>query len=177
MAKQKIITLSGKARHGKDLSCNIIKKILQEKGKRVLMINYADFLKYLASEYLNWNGRKDEKGRTILQELGNEKVEKFPCFWVDTVINITKLFEDDYDYVLIGDCRFPHDINRWKEEGYDIFPIHVERLNYDNGLTKEQKNHPTEVALNDFKFMVNIKARSLNELESEIKRHVINLIT
>lgn len=176
ISKQTIITISGKARHGKDTSAKIIKKILEEKGKRPLKINYADFLKYLAAQYLNWDGKKDAAGRTILQQLGNEKVHRFPTFWVDTAINIAKLFEDDYDYVIIADSRFPHDITRWIDEGYKIVPIHVERLNFDNGLTAAQKKHPSETALDNFNFAIKIRINTLRQLEAELRRKIMHLI-
>ena len=176
VSKQIIITVSGKAQHGKDSTAEIIKNLLEENGKRVLRINYADFLKYLASQYLGWDGNKDEAGRTTLQQLGNEKVQRYPCFWVATVINIAKFFEHDYNYIIIADCRFPHDINRWREEGYTIIPIHVERLYFDNGLTDEQKSHPTETALNGFNFAVNIKTETLDELEKEIRVNLMGLL-
>ena len=140
MSKQTIITFSGKARHGKDSSAQITKQIIEGNGKKALVINYANYLKYLATQYLGWDGNKDEKGRTLLQQLGTEKVRsKFPNYWVDNVINVTKIFEDDFDYVLIADARFPNEIKRWKEEGYNLITVHIERLNFDSGLTEEQK--------------------------------------
>jgi len=170
MGKQTIFTFSGKAQHGKDSSVEILKRIIESRGEKALAINNADFLKYLARQYLGWDGNKDVKGRTILQQLGTEKVRtRFPNLWIDTVINIAKIFEDDYSYVLIGDCRFPNEIKRWQEEGYIVIPTHVERLNFDNGLTEEQKNHPSETALNHFEFAVNLKAETLDDLEKEIR--------
>ena len=171
MNKPEIITFSGKARHGKDSSVQILKQLLEEQGKRVLAINYADYLKYLAKTYFGWDGNKDEKGRTILQQLGTEKVRtKFPNYWVDTVVGIVKAFESDFDYILIGDCRFLNEIDRWKEEGYEIMSLHVERLNFDNGLTEKQKNHPSETALDEYKFSGYIKAENLKVLKNEIEQ-------
>jgi len=177
MAKQTIITLSGKARHGKDTSAQIIKSILERRGKRVMVTNYADFLKYLAKQYLDWDGSKDGQGRTLLQHLGTEKVRlRFPDYWVETVMGIAKVFEDDYDCVLIADTRFPNEINCWKEDGYSVISVYVERLNFDNGLTEEQKNHPSENALNDFQFDIKIQTRTLEELEQRITLHMGELI-
>ena len=176
--KQIIITFSGKAQHGKDSSAQILKQILQDEyGKRILTINYADYLKYLAAQYLNWNGEKDERGRTLLQWLGTEKVRtRFPDLWVDTVINIAQIFEGEYDCILIGDCRFPNEITRWVDEGYTVIPIHVERLEFDNGLTDAQKNHHSETALDDYPFRVKLKAYTLHDLEREIRLKCKGLI-
>ena len=170
MGKPTIITFSGQAGHGKDTSVKILKGLLEQQSKRVLIANYADHLKFLAAKYLNWDGSKNEKNRTILQVLGTERIkDKIPTYWVDTVIGVAKIFENDCDYILISDCRFPHEIIRWKEEGYKIFSVHLERPGFDNGLTDEQKNHPSETALNCYEFDVNIKAGTIDELQEQIK--------
>jgi len=177
MKKPMIITFSGQARHGKDTSVQILHKLLIHYGKKVLIINYTDYLKFVASQYLGWDGNKDEKGRSFLQYLGSEKVySKCLSFWVDTVIRTTKIIGDDFDYALIGDCRFEHDISRWKEEGYCILPIHVERINFDNELTQEQKNHASEVSLKQYQFAQYISASDLADLEKEICDKIIPLL-
>ena len=173
MGKPTIITFSGLAQHGKSESASLLKTQLEKQGKRVLIANYTDQLKHIARQYMGWNGEKDEQGRSLLQNLGVERVRRFPCYWVDTVIGIAKIFEDDYDYILIADCRFPHDINRWKEEGYSIIPIHIERLGFDNDLTETQKFHPSETALVGYPFAVYLKARTLEELDNEISKKVV----
>ena len=177
LSKPVIITFSGKARHGKDSSVKTLKSLLERQDKRVLSVNYADYLKYLAKQYFGWDGNKDKQGRTKLQRIGTEKVRaRFPDFWVNSVINIVKIFEGDFDYILIGDCRFPNEINRWKEEGYEIIPLHVERLDFDNGLTQGQKNHLSETALSNFKFDMYLKARDLKELEENITMRILPLL-
>ena len=177
MAKQKIITFSGQAQHGKDTSVQVIKQIIEANGYKAIKINYADYLKYIAMQYLGWDGIKNERGRSILQVIGTEKVRsRFPDFWVDAAINIAKIFENNYDYVLIGDCRFPNEIGRWKEEGYSVITVHIERLNFDNGLTVEQKRHPSETALNDYDFDIRIKAENLEDLEYQIRVYLEDLV-
>jgi hypothetical protein len=174
MKKPIIITFSGLAQHGKSESANILKTQLNKQGKRVLIANYTDQLKHIARQYMGWNGEKDEQGRSLLQNLGLEKSRyRYPNYWVDTVIGIAKLFEDDYDYILISDCRFPNDISRWKEEGYVIIPVHVERLDFKNNLTEEQKKHPSETALDGYPFEVYLKAKTLEEMEIEIGKKIV----
>jgi len=171
MSKQTIITLSGQAQHGKDSSVQIIKEFLEKNYKTALIINYADYLKYLAKQYFGWDGEKDDKGRALLQWLGTEKIRsKHPDFWVDVVINIAKALEEEYNYVLIADCRFPNEIHRWKTERYTIISVHVERLDFDNGLTVEQKAHASKTALDDYMFDVYLKAINLTELREEAKK-------
>ena len=171
-----IITVSGQARHGKNSFCDILQIKLNELNKKSLIINYADYLKYLAKQYYGWNGQKDEAGRTLLQQLGTEKIRsKKPDFWVDTVINFINVVKDDFDFILIGDCRFSNEINKWLEKGYKTISIHVTRTNFDNGLTLEQKNHASEIALNGYEFDYYIGAENLEELEKEVDKFILEL--
>jgi len=149
----KIITLSGKAGHGKDLSAQILKEKLENNDNKVLILHYADLLKFYCKAYFGWDGVKDEKGRSILQWMGTEKVRaKDENFWVDSVIRLINVFEDDYDYFIIADCRFPSEINRLIECNFDVLTIKLDRINYKNNLTDEQRLHPSETALNNFEF-------------------------
>jgi len=165
----RIISLSGEARHGKDSSVKIIEEILSKQNKKYLHMAYGNLVKHICEQYYNWDGRKDEWGRTLLQMIGTDKIRsKEPNYWVDFIINLVKIIGEDYDYILISDCRFPNELNRWTEEGYTIIPIHVKRLNFDNGLTEEQKNHSSETALNNYTFDYYLQAENLDELEQEI---------
>lgn len=149
----KIVTISGRARNGKDTVARLISDVLHANGKKVLITHYADLLKFLCRNFFDWNGEKDEKGRTLLQFVGTDVVrKKNPDFWVDFIITILSFFEDQWDYVIIPDARFPNEINRLKEAGFDVTCINVIRDNYDTELTEEQQNHPSETALRDYPF-------------------------
>lgn len=171
----KIITISGKAEAGKDLTATILKEKLELKNKRVLITRYADLVKYFAKQYFNWDGNKDEKGRTLLQWLGTDNVrKKEPNYWVDFIKGFVKLFQNEFDYVLIPDCRFPNEINLWKQDGWNITALHIERLNYENHLTLEQRLHPSEIALDNFNFDYYIKSK--NNIE-DLKEKINDFLT
>lgn len=146
-----VFCLSGKAQAGKDTSAIKMKEILEAEGNRVLITHYADLLKYICRQFFDWNGEKDDFGRTLLQKVGTDVVrEQDPNFWVDFVAYILDLFPDEWDYVIIPDCRFPNEIDRLRN--YHCLPtlhIRVVRPGFDNGLTREQKLHPSETALDD----------------------------
>lgn len=172
---QTIITFSGKAHHGKDSSALVVKRLLENRGERVLLIHYADLLKFIAIQYLNWDGNKDEEGRTLLQQLGTEKARSnFPDFWVDNVKRIVSILENDFTYVLIPDARFKNEIDVWKAYPCRLVTVHVTRNNYDNGLSPEQKMHQSEIALDDYQFDVRVAAETLDELEAEITTKVMD---
>ena len=169
-----IITMSGKAEHGKDFTAIILKEKLEAKGKKVLTIHYADLLKYIAKQYLDWDGSKDEKGRTLLQWLGTEKVRSYNTnYWVNFVMGIAEIFLDEYDYFLIPDTRFPNEIELWKDYGWDMCALHIERLNYENHLTPNQRLHRSETALDGFKFDYYIKTETgIDNYTKEVNKFI-----
>lgn len=166
----KIITISGAAQHGKDSSADILKSKLESSNKKVLIVHMADYLKFICKQYYGWNGEKDCAGRSILQYVGTDKVRsKIPDFWVDVVIKFLEAFGEDFDYILIPDCRFANEVNKFRSMGIHTTAIKVIRNNFDNGLTEEQKNHPSERALDNFKFDYIMCSKSgLDVLEIEV---------
>jgi len=168
----KIILVSGHAQNGKDSVGQILKEKLQG---RTLILHNADYLKYIAKEYLGWNGIKDEKSRTLLQRLGTERVREelnHPLFWVERSCDIIDILSNDFDYFIICDCRFRNEIYLPQARFLDkVISIRVERLNFDNGLSKKQKLHSSEIDLDHFKFDYKIKSESgLDNLEVEVNR-------
>lgn len=170
----KIINISGKAQHGKDTTALILKDKLELKNKKVLITHYADLVKYVCKQYFNWDGQKNEKGRTILQYIGTDVVRiKKPNYWVDFIQGFVEMFQDDFDYVLIPDCRFSNEILTWRENGWDEVAVRVLRTDFESNLTDEQKNHPSETALDYFLFDYYIASPSgLNELENTVDRFI-----
>lgn len=146
----KVICISGKAQHGKDTTAGYLKTALEACGKRVLITHYGDLVKYVCKTFFDWNGEKDEYGRTLLQEVGTDRIRSLtPNFWVKFVIDILNHFPDKWDYVLIPDCRFPNEIDYPKDCGYDVIHVRVTRRNrhFVSPLTEEQQNHISETAL------------------------------
>lgn len=144
----KVICISGKAQHGKDTTAGMMKEALQSDGYKVLVAHYADLLKYICRTFFGWDGNKDEYGRRLLQYVGTDIIrEKNPDQWVEFVANILAMFPDEWDYVLIPDCRFPNEIGYLKSHGFDVTHIRVIRPGFKSPLTKEQQQHPSETAL------------------------------
>lgn len=165
----RIVAISGQARHGKDTAAQFLKDNLETKGKKVVIMHYADLLKYICTTFLGWDGEKDEKGRSLLQHVGTDIVRnKRPNFWVDFIGDILELFNDEWDYVIISDARFPNEINRLKERGFDVIHVRVKRIGFENSLTNEQKNHLSETAMNNYPEDVLLINESLKQLEKEV---------
>ena len=147
-----VVLISGFARAGKDTSAGMLKTILEGMGKRVKVTHYADHLKNLCKDWLDWDGVKDDYGRTLLQYVGTNIVrEKYPAYWVDHMVQMLKFFGNMFDVVLIPDTRFPNEIERIRQSGYPVIHLRIDRgADFDNGLTDEQKNHISETALLDY---------------------------
>lgn len=150
MAGMKVIAISGHARHGKDTVARMLQEQLQRDEHTALITHYADLLKYICKTFFKWDGRKDEKGRSLLQYVGTDVVRaKNPDYWVDFVSDILNLFDGHWDYVIIPDTRFPNEVNRLKERGLNAVHLRVIRPDFASPLTEEQQAHPSETALDD----------------------------
>ena len=146
----KILAISGHAQNGKDTVAELLRDSLKTDGNRVLVTHYADLLKYMCRTFFNWDGNKDEKGRHILQYVGTDIIRKqAPDFWVDFISSVLTYFNENWDYVLIPDTRFPNEINKLLSNDFDVTHIRVVRPNFESSLTEEQKNHPSETALDN----------------------------
>ena len=174
---KQIFLISGKAQAGKDSTANFLKQKLPGKS---LIIHNADYLKYIAKEYMGWNGQKDKQGRALLQWLGTDKIRlelKKPLFWVDKTCEVIEILEDTYDYFIVSDVRFSNEVFFPKAR----FPrlvttIRVERLNFYNGLTEEQQRHLSEIDLDDFDFDYRvISENGLDNLEIEVDKLIKKL--
>lgn len=143
----KIICISGRAGVGKDTLAKILKEKLEKQDQRVLIIHQADLLKFLCRLLFDWDGQKDEQGRSLLQYVGTDVVRKRrPDFWADFLCDVFDLFGDNWDYALIPDCRFPNEISRLRDAGYPVIHIRIER-NGASALTEAQRLHPSETAM------------------------------
>lgn len=148
----RIFLISGEARNGKDTLADIMMSKLNGRSTKIAM---ADYLKYIAIKHCDWNGEKDEKGRTLIQELGTEKIREglgWDTFHVERVCQDIKIIEDRYDYIFIPDVRFKNEM--WYTMAkfpYNTTSIRVHRLGFESPLTEEQKKHRSEIDLLDFK--------------------------
>jgi hypothetical protein len=153
-SNMKIILISGKAQNGKDTTAKMLKDKLEQQDKRVLVAHYGDLVKYVCKTFFDWNGEKDNAGRTLLQYVGTDIIrKKYPHFWVDFIKSILIVFDGYWDYVLIPDTRFPNEINGIKAEfGTNAISLRISRNNFESPLTEAQQQHISETALDDYKF-------------------------
>lgn len=154
----RVICISGKAQHGKTTTAEALLEYYNVKHpeKKVVFVNYGDLLKYIAKAFFNWNGEKDEAGRTLLQTLGDKFRGYDKDYFVKFVIDVLKANKDEWDIVLIGDCRFRNEIDLMRKN-FDTRSVRINRGDFTGGLTTEQREHISETALDDYAFDYVIK--------------------
>lgn len=152
-----ILCIAGRAGSGKDTVAKILDEILTEQyHKRVLVAHYADLVKYVAKTFFDWDGIKDEEGRSLLQHIGTDVVrEADENYWVRFITDMLKFFPDQWDFVLLPDFRFPNEffyLTGYFSRESDVFSVNVVR-DFPSTLTPEQQAHASETALNNFNFV------------------------
>lgn len=147
-----VFLISGKAEAGKDTMTKILLETFA--FEKPVHLAYATRVKEIARE-LGWDGNKDEKGRALLQWLGDGVSQFNPTLWVDIIIEqIKKLHEENNSSIfIISDSRYKVEIERMKEVfGDSVIPIRVNRPNHKSSLTPEQLSHKSECDLDDYPF-------------------------
>lgn len=166
----KIVCISGKAQNGKDTTATILSEILEAQGNRVLIAHFGDLVKYVCRTFFGWDGKKDEKGRTILQYVGTDKIRAVsPDYWANFIVSILDIFRDEWDYVLLPDCRFPNEYEIFKTYNMDAVLVRIVRSNFESPLTPEQQKHLSEVALDNYPYdAVIVNDGSIDDLRNAI---------
>lgn len=166
----KIVCISGKAQHGKDTTAGFLKEALEAEGQKVLVAHFADLLKYICKTFFEWDGQKDEHGRHILQYVGTDVIRaKSPDYWADFMVNFLSMFENEWDFVIIPDTRFPNEYEIFKHYGFDVKLVRVFRPDFVSPLTPEQQAHPSETSLDDYPYDYRILNTSLSDLKALVR--------
>lgn len=148
----KIYIICGKARHGKDTIAQIIKDYYASYQYDILNLQYSSYVKEYAKKISNWDGSEETKPRELLQQLGTniirDKIDE--AFFVKKLIDDIKVYSFFFDILTISDARFKLEVDVPRGNFDDVVVIRVNRPNFDNGLTEEQKKHRTETDLDDY---------------------------
>lgn len=146
----KIFVIAGKARSGKDTVASIIKDKITD--KKVINLQYSFYIKEYAKKISSWDGSEETKPRELLQIIGTDiirnKIDKH--FFIKKLIDDIKVYSYFFDVITISDARYKDEIELIKESYSNTISIGVMRPNFDNGLTSDEKKHPTEIDLDDY---------------------------
>ena len=169
-----IYIIGGKAKHGKDTFSAYLKNVYEGHGKKVIITQLAKYIKYYAREMTGWDLSEETKPREFLQQLGTsvirQKLQKDDLF-IKRMIDDIEIFSYFYDAIIISDVRLKKEVYDLKKAYPNIKVIHIVRPDFDNGLTEEQKMHPTEIDLDDFnEFDIEVVNTTLDELEKSAEK-------
>jgi len=170
----RVIAITGKAQHGKDTTAKFLKETLTAQGNKVLIAHFGDLVKYVCKTFFGWDGKKDESGRTLLQYVGTDKIRAVsPDYWVNFIVSILDIFRDEWDYVLLPDCRFPNEYEIFEHYDMDAILLRVVRPNFMSPLTQEQQKHPSETALDNYQYDATIiNEGTLEDLKKAVEKFV-----
>lgn len=151
----KLVLISGKAESGKDTVAKIIESKVSNKFA-VAIPHIADKVKSIAKEDFGWNGIKDGKGRALLQLIGDGGRQYNPNIWINHFLEFLNNFKENNTLVLIPDVRYKNEVIKLVEWGNEkeiqVFKVRVERPNYTNKLTEEQRKNSSETDLDNCGF-------------------------
>ena len=134
--------MSGKARSGKDTAAEVI----LEKYDGVPLA-FANDIKTIAYDHYDWNGKKDELGRKLLQDIGTTGRNYNRDIWADKVVTKIQWWawqSSDNQLAVVTDTRYPNEIQRIKHEFSDVVTIRITRDSV------EKLKHPSETALDQW---------------------------
>lgn len=168
----KVILISGKARSGKDTCADYIKRQIDDSqpNSKVVIVRYADELKYIARRYFGWNGKKDKEGRNLLQTVGDMIRDYDKDYFVNRLIKQARVLNPDY--LIIPDTRYKNEIDNWLFQGFSVFSVRIVRAS-NNGLTVAQKSHQSECELDNYCFNYRI---TNNWTKEDFKKEVEHMV-
>ena len=147
----KVYVIAGKAGCGKNTSANYMKKYYESIGKSVVITEISKYLKLFAYEIKNWDGERETKPRTFLQEVGSLiRHELFnDNFFINRFLEDMKVYEKFVDVVIVADARFPKEIESIKKACNSI-SIEVINEFSEYEIKGKETIHETEVALDSY---------------------------
>lgn len=169
-----VIGFIGRAGHGKDASAKILKEELERAGYKAERYAFADHLKDQC-RLLGWDSLKDERGRTLLQHLGDVMREYHGVnYFVDVVID--RIRQTNADVFFVPDVRFKSEAEGLRKLGeepdYKVFLVRVKRdhSGWGKELTAEQKGHASEMEMDEIAVDMTIENDgTLDDLRRELE--------
>lgn len=165
--KKRALLITGKGGAGK----STIASIVTNYTCKAVVLPMALTLKEVARQHLGWDGEKDDRGRQLLQHLGDVGRDYNPDIWVDNSLKIWRVIASrDYDIFVADDIRYLNEYQRVSEEfgPEHVVVIRVERGN-GRGLEGNLAQHRSETSYQEVPYDVLIDNNgTLVDLETEV---------
>ena len=156
----KLYVIGGKAKCGKNTFGEYLREELKDYGYKPCVMHITEPLYCYAKNYFEWDGNENNKPREFFQKMGieiiNEKLGK-KDFLLNRLYEDIEILENFFDTFIITDARFKKELTELKEKYKDVVTIKLERTNYDDELSEEERSHVTEIEvdrINNVKYLV-----------------------
>ncbi len=166
---EKVVLICGKAESGKKEFATWLEGELKKNEFSAFTFPITYFFKELLKKQYGWDGKKDKKGRDLLQKVGEEWNNKSPGFWATLSCELLSSLVLDYDVFVITGVRRVEEINTFKKKFKSVVTVKVVKEDRETHLTDEQLNHESETALNNFKFDFVVKNESPLHLKEQAR--------
>jgi len=168
----KIYVIGGRAKSGKNTFGEYLKEELKDYGYKPCVMHITEPLYAYARNYFNWNGNEEEKPREFLQKMGIEiirnKMDK-KDFLLNRLYEDIEILKNFFDTFIIVDARLIREFTHISAKYPDVVTIKLERKNYNDYLTEEEKKHITEIEIDTYdNFDYIIENRGLHTLRSSV---------
>lgn len=177
---EKIFLLHAAARSGKNTCADAMKDYyVNSYHKRVLIIAFADYVKFVLDKYYDTPAERTEEYRTRIQQFATEQVRASDVnYWANVVSDLLVAIQEDWDIVIIPDWRFGNErvalVSRFYEYGIPVKTMLIDRPNIEevDGMTEEQRAHSSERNLDNYQ---NFDYTIINET-SQMQKTIQQLI-
>lgn len=148
----KIFIISGKANSGKDTTANLINNYVKLKNLKSVNLQISSYIKMYAKVISGWDGSEDNKPRSLLQELGTEIIRNKidDKLFIRRIIEDIKVYSYYFDVITISDARLPLELDLIKDAFSNVYRIRLERSNFENSLSIDERKHITELGLDSY---------------------------
>ncbi len=152
---------------GKSTAAGLMASILAEKEVKTVVVPFAKPVKDIATQ-MGWDGLKDDKGRTLLEDVGMGGRRYFPDTWVNLWSqSVLDMWTEDRNLVVLSDdCRFPNEVERIKRFGGILIKIKKEGVERSD-LVSEQYQPQDSM----FDYVIENNG-TMKELENELRKIV-----
>ncbi len=152
--------VSGRAGEAKTSFSNFCVEHLESLSTKATIVSFAYGVKSTANA-MGWDREKDDKGRRLLQQIGNVGREYNEDIWANMAVG--SIIESQVDVVFIDDWRFPNEGNVILQKFANVIKVRV---------CRPEEHH----TLNGTELYDDISETSLPEIDTGFYNHVVDNI-